>query len=139
MSYLLDTNVISELVRAKPAPSVVRWVENVPEESLFLSVLTLGEIRHGLEGLRAGPRRERLRRWLEEDLPARFGARLLAIDHDVAQRWGRLLAGAGRTVPALDSLLAATALHHDLRLATRNTRDFQYPGLEVLDPWERES
>ena len=138
MSYLLDTNVISELVRAKPDARVVAWFREVPDETLHLSVLTLGEIRKGVEGLAAGARKEKLRVWLETELPGWFGDRLLAVDAAVADRWGRLLAQVGRPVAAVDSLLAATALHHELRLVTRNTADFDFPGLEVVDPWSPE-
>lgn len=136
MSYLLDTNLISELVRAKPSGRVVQWFREVPDEALYLSVLTLGEIRKGVERLAAGARREKLRVWLETDLPDWFEDRVLAIDAAVADRWGRLLSEIGRPVPAVDSLLAATALHHELRFATRNKTDFDdFPGLEVVDPW----
>jgi hypothetical protein len=136
VSYLIDTNVISELVRAVPNERVARWFDQVPDETLYVSVLTLGEIRRGVERLEPGPRRERLRVWLETELPAWFEDRVLPIDVAVADRWGRLLVAVGRTVPAVDSLLAATALHHDLRLVTRNTGDFGFPGLEVIDPWQ---
>ena len=81
------------------------------------------------------PRRERLRVWLETELPAWFGARVLPIDEQVADRWGRLVAAAGRSLPAVDSLLAATALDNGLRLVTRNTSDFTYAGLDVVNPW----
>ena len=135
MSYLLDTNVISELVRATPDERVVAWFREVPDEALHVSALTLGEIRRGVERLAAGTRRERLRVWLETDLAGWFGDRVLAVDVAVADRWGRLLSAAKRPVPAIDSLLAATALHHELRLVTRNTADFAFPGLEVVNPW----
>ena len=138
MSYLIDTNVISELVRPKPDAAVLDWFSRTPDEALFLSALTLGEIRKGVEKLTSpeeAPRREKLRLWLEHDLRDWFGPRILPIGPDVADHWGRLLAQAGRPVPAIDSLLAATALHHDLRLVTRNTRDFDYTGLEVINPW----
>ncbi|MGV8039329.1 MAG: type II toxin-antitoxin system VapC family toxin [Thermoanaerobaculaceae bacterium] len=135
MSYLLDTNVISELARPTPEPLVVAWFKAVPDEALFLSVLTLGEIRKGVDLLPPGSRREKLRVWLETELPAWFGARLLPVDAQVADRWGRLLAEAGRPLAAIDSLIAATALCHDLRLVTRNAPDFAFPGLEVIDPW----
>ena len=138
MSYLIDTNVISELVRAKPDTAVLDWFANTPDDALFLSVLTLGEIRKGVEKLTSPEdtaRREKLRLWLEHDLRDWFGARILPIGPDAADHWGRLLAQVGRPVPAIDSLLAATALHHDLRLVTRNTRDFNYAGLEVINPW----
>ena len=135
MSYLLDTNVISELVRPEPNDRVVQWFANVPDEVLHTSVLTLGEIRRGVEQLAPGQRRESLRIWLETELPDWFGDRVLPIDAAVADRWGRLLVEVGRPLPAVDGLIAATALHHDLRLVTRNTADFELPALEVVDPW----
>lgn len=138
MSYLLDTNVLSELARPKPDARVVRWFRGVPDESLHASVLTLGEIRAGVERLAPGARRERLRVWLEVDLPGWFERRLLPVDADVADRWGRLLAEVRRPIPAVDGLLAATALRHGLRLVTRNVADFALPGLEVIDPWTTE-
>ncbi|HET9300136.1 MAG TPA: type II toxin-antitoxin system VapC family toxin [Candidatus Polarisedimenticolaceae bacterium] len=135
MSYLLDTNVLSELVRVRPHAGVVRWVGSQPAAALHLSVLTLGEIRSGMERVTDRRRREKLRAWLEEDLPSWFEGRLLAIGAEVADRWGRLRSEVKTPVPAVDSLLAATALHHDLRLVTRNTADFRYPGLELVNPW----
>jgi toxin FitB len=138
VSYLIDTNVISELVRPKPDVAVLEWFASTPDDALFLSVLTLGEIRKGVEKLTSAEdtqRREKLRLWLEHDLRDWFGPRILPIGPDVADHWGRLLARAGRPVPAIDSLLAATALHHDLRLVTRNIKDFDYAGLEVINPW----
>ena len=135
MSYLLDTNVISELVRPKPAKAVLAWFENIPSEALHISVLTLGEIRKGIENMPDGARREKLRLWLEHELADWFDTRILTVDIPVADRWGRLLAQIGRPVPSIDSLLAATALHHELRLVTRNQKDFDYPGLEVINPW----
>ena len=136
MSYLLDTNVLSELVRRKPDATLLRWFQGTPEERLHLSVLSLGELHFGIEMAKGGARRERLRVWLERDLPDRFSERLLSITPAVADRWGRLLAEVGRSVPAIDSLLAATALAHGLRMVTRNVRDFRFPGLQVVNPWE---
>jgi len=135
VSYLLDTNVVSELVRKKPSGRVLRWLKSTPDSALHLSVLTLGEIRKGVEKLEDGPRKEQLRLWLEQDLPAWFESRILPVSASVADRWGRLLAAIRGWTPAIDSLLAATALHHELRLVTRNDRDFAYPGLEVVNPW----
>jgi len=135
VSFLLDTNVVSEMARAKPHPGVERWFSDVPGEALYLSVLTLGEIRKGIEQLETGARREKLQVWLESELPDWFEDRILAVDSAVADRWGRLLSEVKRPVPAIESLLAATAVQHRLRLVTRNTSDFTYPGLEVLDPW----
>lgn len=137
MSYLLDTNVISELVRKSPDRQVLAWFENVPESALHLSVLTIGEIRHGVERMMKGQKREKLRVWLELELPAWFDERILPVSLAVAERWGRLIAEQKRSVPSVDSLLAATALHHELRLVTRNDKDFGFPGLDVVNPWSR--
>jgi hypothetical protein len=138
VSYLLDTNVLSELVRRKPDAKVLRWFQATREETLHLSVLSVGELRCGIEGAKDGVRKERLRVWLERDLAERFSDRLLLITPAVADRWGRLLAQTGRSVPAIDSLLAATALTHGLRMVTHNVRDFRFPGLEVVNPWAGE-
>jgi len=135
VSYLLDTNVICEVAKANPALAVLSWFEQVPDSTLYLSVLSLGEIRKGVERLPEGQKKERLRLWLEQELPEWFEDRLLVIDHAIAERWGTLLAQAARTLPAIDSLLAATALHHELRLVTRNQADFEIPGLTVINPW----
>lgn len=107
MSYLIDTNVVSELARPKPAPAVAAWFEEVADETLHLSVLTLGELRRRVEKLPAGKRKEKLRYWLEHEVPAWFGERLLPVDAFVADTWGRLQAVAERTLPAIDGLLAA--------------------------------
>ena len=136
MSYLLDTNILSETVRSNPNKRVIAWLDQIPAEALFVSVLNFGEIRKGIESLADGKRREKLRLWLEHELPAWFGERVLPVSLPVAERWGRLLAEVGRSVPTIDSLLAATALHHDLRLVTRNADDFDYPGLEVINPFD---
>lgn len=135
MSYLVDTNVLSELRRREPDVGVVEWFSKRPARVLFISVLTLGEIRKGVEALSDGERRLKLLDWLETELPVFFAGRILAVDIPVADRWGRLLAEVRRPLSAVDSLLAATALHHELRLVTRNARDFVYPGLEVINPW----
>src|SRR6185369_14075346 len=101
------------------------------------SVLTLGELRKGVASLEDERRRTALLDWLETELPAFFAGRVLPIDGEVADRWGRILAAAGRPVPAIDSLLAATALHHGLTLVTRNVRDVAGLGLEIINPWTR--
>jgi toxin FitB len=137
VSYLVDTNVVAELTRREPDPRVVAWFREVPDAALHLSVLTLGELRKGVESLAEARRRERLRVWLEHDLADWFGERLLPISAAVADRWGRLIAQAVRPMPAIDSLLAATAINHGLRMVTRNEKDFDVPGLEVINPWRR--
>lgn len=135
MSYLLDTNILSELVKAKPHPHVVKWFEKVPNEYLYLSVLTLGEIRKGIEGIKEVKRKEKLRLWLEIELPNWFDGRILPIDELIADRWGRLQYEMKQPIPAIDSLIAATALHHDLSLVTRNERDYHYSSLRIINPW----
>lgn len=136
MSYLLDTNVISETVRPRPDRQVLEWFDKTPDDALHVNVLTLGEIRKGIEKMAQSERRERLRVWLEHELPDWFEDRILPVDVHVAERWGVLCGQAERTPPAVDSLLAATALHHGLRLVTRNARDFAFPGIEIINPWE---
>lgn len=136
MSYLLDTNVLSEAMRKQPDNRVRAWLERTPDELMHVSVLSLGELRKGIEGVTDAARRERLRQWLEADVPDWFGDRILPVDEGVADRWGRMCAAIGRPVPAIDSLLAATALRHDLRMVTRNVRDFEGFGLALVNPWE---
>lgn len=138
MSYLIDTNVLSELRRKQPQPQVVAWLNERPRQSLYLSVLTLGEIRKGIERLDSSARRQTLLDWLETELPNYFLGRLLPIDAAVADRWGRMMSAAGRPLPAIDGLLAATALEHDLTMVTRNVKDFSGLGLSLIDPWEVE-
>ena len=135
MSYLIDTNVLSELRRRDPEPSVVEWFAKRPARLLFLSVITLGEIRKGVESIADSQRRRKLIDWLEAELPTFFMGRVLPVDIHVADRWGRLQAVEKRPLPAVDSLLAATALHHDLVLVTRNEKDFRFAGLDVINPW----
>lgn len=135
MSYLIDTNILSELRRKSANPGVVEWFSQRPPATLYLSVLTLGEIRKGIEGVCEEARRQSLLDWLETDLPAFFTGRILPLDAAVADRWGRLVAAAGRPLPAIDSLLAATALEHDLILITRNVKDFVGLPVEIFNPW----
>lgn len=139
MKYLLDTCVISELVRPKPDPSVVAWVRDQQEQHLFLSVLVLGELRKGIQRLPEGPKRARLENWLDCDLKLRFAGRWLTVDEEVAERWGLVTADAirrGVGVPVLDGLLAATALVNGMTLVTRNTADVRSTGVLFLNPWE---
>lgn len=135
MSYLIDTNVLSELRRKMPNAGVVEWFSRRPTSTLYLSVLTLGELRKGVEGVTDANRRRALLDWLETELPNYFAGRILSVNAQVADRWGRMVAAAGRPVPAVDSLLGATAAHHDLSLVTRNVRDFADLGLDVINPW----
>ena len=136
MSYLLDTNVLSELRRKTPDAGVSRWFAQKPASSLYLSVLTLGELRKGIEGVRESARRLALTDWVQSELSMFFLGRILDVDAQVADRWGKLVASAGRPVPAIDSLLAATALVHGLSMVSRNAKDFESLGLEVINPWQ---
>jgi predicted nucleic acid-binding protein len=137
--FLLDTNIVSELVKTKPEPKVVEWIEATDEELLFLSVLTLGEIRKGIALVKDPPRQVKLEAWLVRALPVRFANRILAIDESIAERWGVLSAQAKATMnhnlPVIDGLLAATAQHHNLTLVTRNIDDVMGTGVPVFSPW----
>jgi predicted nucleic acid-binding protein len=137
--FLLDTNCISELVRVRPEPRVVEWLEAADEGLLYLSVLTLGEIRKGLAALPQCRRRTRLETWLEVELRGRFAGRILPIDAAIADRWGVLAAQAkrkARSLAVIDGLLAATAIHHNLTVVSRNASDLGSVEVPVLDPWE---
>lgn len=137
--FLLDTNVISELVKPKPETRVVDWIARENEQLLHLSVLTLGEIRDGIELLPDGSRRRRLEHWLEVELFERFRNRILIVNDLIADKWGRMSARAiakGKIVSDIDGLLAATAAHHDLVLVTRNSADVEAFGIPIMNPWE---
>jgi predicted nucleic acid-binding protein len=138
MSYLLDTNAVFEWVRPRPDPGIVRWLDEVDEDRTYLSVITLGELRKGVDRLADGRRRGRLDQWLTTELPGRFSGRLLSVDAPVADEWGQLLARAentGRAVAAVDALIGATANVHSLKVVTRNVGHFRDTGVEVVSPW----
>jgi len=138
MSWLLDTCLISELVKSDPAASVIAWVEACDEAALFLSVITLGELEKGIAKLRPSARRTRLESWVRRDLTERFQGRILAVDHAVATRWGAVLGAAelrGEPLPVIDALIAATALVHDQTVVSRNTIDLARCGARCFDPW----
>ena len=135
---LIDTSVLSELRRARPEPRVRAAVEAIPDADLFISVLTIGEIVSGIERLAPGAKRSALEAWVR-GLAEMHAARILGVDLDVAKVWGDLTARAarqGRVVPAVDGLIAATALRHDLAVMTRNVADFAATGCRVVDAWE---
>jgi toxin FitB len=136
MSYLVDTNVLSETFKDKPNSRVVDWYNAVPPDSLFISVLTLGEIRKGIEKLNLGKKKNQLVLWLEHHLPAWFDNRILPITREITDRWGYLCAHCERSLPAIDGLLASTALIHNLKFVTRNVKDFDLTGLELINPFE---
>ena len=137
MRYLLDTNILFETVRTQSNVNVKKWIQEVPSEALFMSVLTLGEIRRGIEKLGDGKRKTHLVAWLEYDLPKWFGSNILPISLEVAERWGYITSFVTQyPLTAIDTLLAATALTHNLKMVTRNVKDFDVPGLEVINPFE---
>ncbi|HEY3777644.1 MAG TPA: type II toxin-antitoxin system VapC family toxin [Rhizomicrobium sp.] len=137
MNFLLDTNAVSEWVKPRPDPGLMDWLATIDEDRVFLSVITLAELRRGIDRMPGGRRRHRLDEWLQNDLPLRFEARLLPIDDRIAEEWGRTVArreASGRPISAMDAFVAATAAIHALTLVTRNVEDFR-SSVEVLDPW----
>ncbi len=138
MSFLLDTNIISEGAKPRPDPGVMDWLASMDEEQLFLSVVSLAELRHGIERMDKGGRKTGLDIWLTEQLAPRFEERLLLVDTDTADRWGRIVArsqAVGRPIGAMDAFLAAHAQQHQLTLVTRNISDFEATGVRLFNPW----
>ncbi len=138
MSFLLDTNVVSEWARPRPNLGLMAWLAQVDEDRVYLSVVTIVELRHGIERLAAGKRREQLDDWLREHLLPRFEGRLLAIDFEVANECGRVIArreGMGRPIHAMDALIAATAQIHGLTVVSRNVADLKPSVKAILNPW----
>jgi len=141
MSYLIDTCCISELVKKKPNSNVVKWFADSDELSMYLSVITFGELRKGIEKLPYSKKKNELNRWVKEDLNHRFKNRVLSINMEEVNEWGEISAAAeknGNPLPAIDSLIAATARVHDLSVVTRNTQDMEGAGVEVINPWSYE-
>ena len=135
--YLIDTNCISELMRVSPDQRVVRWFSSANEESLYLSVLTIGEIRKGIANIPSGKRREILSTWLDS-LKERFAGRIVPVNDLVAEHWGHLSADAkrkGTPVGVIDGLIAATAIEYDFTVVSRNIDDFSHVPVSVLNPW----
>lgn len=141
MNFLLDTNLVSEWAKPQPNPGVVRWLAEADEDRLWMSVVTLAELRHGVERLGAGARRKRLEAWIDGELQERFEKRILAVDEKVADYWGRLIARSetvGRPMHVMDGFLAATAEVYGLTIVTRNLGDFEITGCPKLSPWTDE-
>ncbi len=139
MKYLLDTNVISELVAKHPNPHVIQWVDSLDMDSIYLSVITIGELRRGIEKLSDSKRKETLRDWLNDDLLIRFSGRILVLDVAVMLTWGELtgrLERIGKPLSAIDSLIAALALHHNCTLLRRDEDDFKETGITIVNPWQ---
>jgi hypothetical protein len=141
MKYLLDTCVISELVKKGPHPAVIRWLDGCDESRFYMSVLTIGELMKGIAKLADGDRRESLKSWVTNDLTIRFEQRLVEIDTEVAWTWGMMLGEAerrGEKLPVIDSLIAATANVHSLTVVTRNVQDMVRCQAKVFNPWENQ-
>jgi len=139
LSYLLDTCVISEFVKPKPEKRVLDWLNTLDVERVYLSVVTLGEIQRGISEKTASNRRTALEEWLNVELVAQFAGRILLLDGDTLITWGQMTAplkAQGKPMSVMDSLIAATALHHKMILATRNRSDFEHVGLSLFNPWE---
>jgi toxin FitB len=140
VNFLLDTNVVSEWAKLRPDAGVVAWLAEVDEARTFISVITLAELRHGIERLPGGARRKRLDSWLTEQVPLRFEERLLTIDAETADFWGRIMAqgqASGRAAGIMDAFIAATVLRHDMTLVTRNASDFEPLGVKLVNPWSK--
>ena len=137
MKFLLDTTAVSEWVKPRPNPGLIGWMESADEDRIFISVVSLAELRYGVERMAAGRRRHRLEQWLRHELPLRFEDRILPVDAKLAEAWGKTVSqseAAGRPIGAMDAFLAATAETHQLTLVTRNTSDFSLLK-GVLNPW----
>jgi len=138
VSFLLDTNVVSEWVKLRSNPGVVDWLAAIDEDRVHLSVVTLAELRHGITRMIPGIRRRRLEGWFEEELKPRFQARILPIDERIADAWGEVVAARereGRAIGVMDAFIAATAWVHGLTLVTRNVADFAPSLPEIINPW----
>jgi toxin FitB len=138
VSFLLHTNVVSEWARPRPDPGVIAWLNEMDEDRVFLSVVTLAELRHGIERMAAGDRRRRLDEWLRNALAVRFEGRILSIDSAIADAWGRIVArrdAVGRPIGVSDAFIAATAEVHGLTLVTRNQADFAASVPSIINPW----
>ena len=139
MSYLLDTCVVSELVKSNPNPKVISWVNSRHEEDIFLSSITIGEIQKGISRLPESSKKDELQEWLERQLIERFPRRVLGIDLKVARKWGEIQAlseKSGVKMPVIDSLIASIGVVHNLTVVTRNTRDMEASGVGLFNPWE---
>ncbi len=139
MNYLLDTCILSEFTRRQPEEKVIRWMESIDEEKLFISVITIGEIQHGIERLPESHRKTELLVWMNNGLAKRFEQRVIPLDMSAMLMWGSLAARMERTgqpMAVMDSFIVATALKNNLIIATRNVTDFIPCGVQVINPWE---
>jgi predicted nucleic acid-binding protein len=137
--FLVDTNFPSELVRSRPDPKVEKWLDAQDLSTLFISVVSFGELRRGMVLMSPRRRRTELESWIEDDLSILFSGRILSVTRSIAERWGELDAKrqvAGRPLNVADGMIAATALEHDLTVVTRNVKDFDLLGVTIFDPWQ---
>ena len=139
MRLLLDTNVLSEVTKPRPNEDVLTWLHELDEDRTFISIVSIAEIRRGVALMDKGRKQEALDKWLTDDLPQRFENRIIPVERLVARAWGDLMALAkrsGRGLASMDGMIAATAVAHQLSLATRNTKDFEGLGINIIDPWK---
>jgi len=138
MNYLLDTCLISELAKSKPDQKVVDWILSENETSFYISVLTFGELHKGVEKLPESKKKEELRIWIADELKNRFQNRVIGIDMRVSILWGKIQCFAeknGKSMPVIDSLIAATGIAYDLTVVTRNVTDMEQSGVKLFIPW----
>ena len=139
MNYLLDTCVISEALNKQPNTKALEFVDNLDPEEVYLSAITIGELYKGIARLPASRRKNELQAWFEDELLVRYEGKILSLDADVLMTWGGLVAkleADGCVMPAMDSLIAAIVLTHDMTLVTRNVSDFENSGVKIANPWE---
>lgn len=141
MNYLIDTCVLSELLKPTPNEYVIDWMNSLEEESMYISSLTVGEIQKGISKLSDSRKKHKLQIWLEDELIPRFGHRIIGIDLNISKKWGKIQAMAecrGFKMPVIDSFIACTGIVNRLTVATRNVRDMEISGVELYNPWEPE-
>ena len=139
MNYLLDTCVISELIKKSPNAQVTKWIQKIEEKNLFISVLTFGEIQKGIEKLSESKKKEKLHYWINNELTERFKNKIIPFDLQAASTWGKIQAQseiAGKSMPAIDGQIAAIAISNNLAVVTRNTKDMEISGVSLINPWE---
>lgn len=137
--YLLDTCVLSELIKKKPVPSVTQWILERNEGLFSVSALTFGEIKKGIDKATNIKKKETLQIWLQDFVIPRFWSRIITVDGAVALAWGELIAKheqVGKVIPAIDGLIAASAIAHNLQIVTRNVKDFEGLNVQLVNPWE---
>jgi len=139
LNYLLDTCVISELVKPRPSSKVLKWLRSCQDGNLFLSSITIGEIQKGISKLPNSQKKYKLQEWMDSELIKRFDKRIMGIDYKVAQKWGKIQASseiAGTKMPVIDSLIAAIGLVFDMTVVTRDTSGMKNSGVKLFNPWQ---